>query len=311
MRLRSRVVIVFLSERHMKFTHSILAVILLEFSCTHPKPQDPPAPPPVPADKISAVTIDDLPINPKSSCPNDMVEIEGDYCTEEKQVCLFNVDRKGKHLPGPVSLDNACGEFKPSVCTGSKIHMHFCMDKYEWPNQEGQKPQDWMTYYDARKAVSSVGKRLCTHREWSLAAEGPHMHPLPYGDGFHRDSTKCNFDNKNPGIDVFKSKRPDDETSEALRDLLVPAGSKDCVSDFGVHDMAGNVDEWVVNEASQLLECPAEALKANKCGQQFYRSGLMGGHIWHVRNASRPMTTAHNASFGWYETGTRACKDIE
>lgn len=240
----------------------------------------------------------------KSACPADMVEVNGDYCPTEEQICLFNTDGNGNRLPGPGDLSLACGEFqRPTRCLSEKVHMHFCIDKYEWPNKEGQIPQDWMTYFDAQKAVASVGKRLCTHREWSLAAEGPNMHPLPYGDGFHR-SRLCNFDNRNPGIDVFQSKSPNDEASQALRALLVPSGSMaSCVSEFGVHDMSGNIDEWVVNESSNDL-CIAKT--SGNC-----RSGLMGGHIWHVRNASRPMTTAHGAGFGWYETGARACKDTE
>jgi len=233
-----------------------------------------------------------------------MVEIDGYYCPNEEVVCLYNTDNDGNRLPGPGDTGKACGEYKyPTRCLSDKVHMHFCIDRYEWPNKVGQIPQDWMNYYDAERAVTSVGKRICTHKEWTLAAEGPDMHPLPYGDGYHRDKSKCNFDNKNPGIDVFQSKRPDDETSKKLRALLVPSGSKDCISDFGVHDMSGNIDEWVVNESSQDM-CIVKT--TGNC-----RTGLMGGHIWHVRNASRPMTTAHGAGFSWYETGARACKDIQ
>jgi len=239
-----------------------------------------------------------------SACPSNMVEVQGNYCTNLQVECLYNIDMDGTHhSPGDINL--ACGEYKnPSKClSGNLVHMHFCIDRYEWPNKQGQIPQDWMTYFDAEKAVASVGKRLCTHKEWTLAAEGPDMHPLPYGDGFHR-SRLCNFDNHNPGIDVFQSKSPNDEASKALRALLVPSGSmQDCVSNFGVHDMSGNIDEWVINESSNDL-CLNKT--SGNC-----RTGLMGGHIWHVRNASRPMTTAHGAGFGWYETGARACKDIE
>lgn len=232
-----------------------------------------------------------------------MVEIDGDYCPNEEVVCLFNVDNDGNRLEGPGDINKACGEYKnPTRCLSDKVHMHYCIDKYEWPNKPGQVPQDWMTYFDAQRATESVGKRICTHKEWTLAAEGPNMHPLPYGDGYHRQRL-CNFDNHNPGIDVFQSKRPDDEASAKLRALLVPSGSMpNCMSDFGVHDMSGNIDEWVVNESSQDM-CINKT--SGNC-----RTGLMGGHIWHVRNASRPMTTAHGAGFGWYETGARACKDI-
>ena len=258
--------------------------------------------------------------NSPSLCPTDMVEVEGDYCPDLQVKCLYNVNRDGTRKPGPADLTWACGEYEqPTKCLSDHtVHMHFCMDKYEWPNKEGQVPQDWMTWFDAKKAVESVGKRLCTHDEWTLAAEGPSGHPVPYGDGFHRDSTACNFDREYSeitetkefkalglsGIDVFQSKSPNDKMSRALRMFLVPSGSKDkCVSDYGVHDMSGNIDEWVVNESSQDL-CTKKS--SGNC-----RSGLMGGHVWHVRNASRPMTTAHGAGFGWYETGTRACKDVQ
>lgn len=238
-----------------------------------------------------------------SACPEDMVEIQGDYCPNLQIECLYNVDLDGtRHTPG--DINKACGEYKnPSKCLSEVVHMHFCIDRYEWPNKKGTVPQDWMTFFDAEKAVASVGKRICTHKEWTLAAEGPNTHPLPYGDGFHRQRL-CNFDNPNPGIDVMKSKHPNDETSVKLRALLVPSGSMaDCVSDFGVHDMSGNIDEWVINESSQDM-CVNKT--SGNC-----RTGLMGGHIWHVRNASRPMTTVHGAGFSWYETGVRACKDVK
>ena len=290
----------------MKYSVLSLAILSILTACstqqnTRPVPQPKPNNSEV-GDTHPAVDKVHFPAN--SPCPSDMVYVVGDYCPNEEQVCLFNVDNDGKRLEGPGDISKACGEFqKPTKCLGEKVHMNFCIDRYEWPNKEGQVPQDWMTYFDAQKAVASVGKRLCTHREWSLAAEGPDMHPLPYGDGFHR-TRLCNFDNHNPGIDVFQSKRPDDEASARLRALLVPSGSMpNCVSDFGVHDMSGNIDEWVVNESSNDL-CITKT--SGNC-----RSGLMGGHIWHVRNASRPMTTAHGAGFGWYETGARACKDSE
>lgn len=247
-----------------------------------------------------------------SHCPSDMVEVDGNYCTDLEMHCNYNTEINGSVSTKPVSLLWACGEFTPSTCKGEMVHMHFCIDRYEWPNKEGQVPQDWMTWYDAKRAVESVGKRLCTHKEWTLAAEGPEMHPLPYGDGYHRTEGICNFDRDMGHLDPSKAKTPHDEMSERLRAVLVPSGSMpNCASDFGVHDMAGNVDEWVVNEASNLMVCPPDVIKAGKCMQESFHSGLMGGHVWHVRNASRPMTTAHYPGFGWYETGTRACKDID
>ena len=157
-----------------------------------------------------------------------------------------------------------------------------------------------MNWYDAKNAAASIGKRLCTAREWTLAAEGPHMHPLPYGDGYHRDGTICNFD-RPLHINQMNAKRPDDSVSQAMREMLVPSGSMpDCHSDYGVYDMAGNIDEWVINEGGG-------ACTDRSTGNCI--SGLKGGHMLHVRNASRPMTTAHGPGFGWWETGARFCKE--
>ncbi len=227
-------------------------------------------------------------------CSSDMVEIEGNFCPLVQETCVYNVDIHGNHLPGPGSTQISCGEFKPTVClTKNLVHKHFCIDKYEYPNKVGEIPQDWMTWYDVKNSCEAEGKRMCTDSEWTMAAEGPNMHPLPYGDGFHRDSSACNFDRIVTGmkLDVFQSKTPSDETSQKLRSLLVPSGSMPgCVSDYGVHDMSGNVDEWTVNESGQP-----------------YQSALKGGHIWHVRNAARPSTTAHGPTFAWYETSGRCC----
>jgi sulfatase modifying factor 1 len=221
-----------------------------------------------------------------SNCPADMVEIEGNYCPVVQQKCLH-----WRNAPG-----ERCEEWEnPVKCVSTMVKKHYCIDRYEFPNKEGQVPQDWMSWYDAKNACEAVGKRLCTHAEWTYAAEGPKdMHPYPYGDGFHRDSTICNFDRK-ANIKIFRATNKNTPEAKALRALLVPSGSmKDCVSDWGVFDMVGNVDEWVVNESGRP-----------------YVSSLVGGHVFGVRNASRPSTDGHFPGFSWYETGTRCCKDTE
>ena len=261
-------------------------------------------------------------VSKPSACPPDMVEIEGDYCPKVKEKCLYNVDGHGKRMKGPVDPDTSCGEYEyPSKCLSDKlVHMRYCIDRFEFPNKPDQIPQDWMTYFDAQRAAKSAGKRLCTAKEWTLAAEGPELKPLPYGDGYHRDSTACNIDRHYTditgaddfkalglkSIDVFQSRSPNDKMSQALRMFLVPSGSMPrCVSDYGVHDMSGNIDEWVENVGG-ITKCPS---KSGRCGG--WISGLKGGHVWHVRQASRPMTDGHGPTFGWYETGTRLCKDVD
>lgn len=249
----------------------------------------------------------------KEPCPAGMIHIEGDYCPTAQENCLYAVDINGNRIPfaEPVMIKgkrvkwpDRCGEFQnPTKCLSSKkVHKTFCIDKYEYPNVEGELPKAWMNWYDVKNSCEAQGKRLCNKSEWTFACEGPDMHPYPYGDGYHRDKTACNFDNPTPidpdtgrVIDVFNARKSTDHTATILNSLLVPSGSKPlCVSPFGVHDMVGNVDEFVVNET----HIP-------------YKSGLVGGHVFGVRNACRPMTEAHNEGFIWYETGGRCCKDTD
>lgn len=248
----------------------------------------------------------------KSNCPSDMIEIDGDYCPNLETICLKWVDSHGNETTAPKLIQTGrCGEFKsPTRCLSETVHKHFCIDKFEWPNKEGQVPQDWMSWYDAKKAMESMGKRLCTDSEWTMAAEGPNNHPLPYGDGFHRDKNQsiCNFDNSTKGIDVFQAKTPTSPMSITLHNLLKKSGEQElCVSDYGVHDMSGNVDEWVVNEHGQN---PPKGWDNHKMWGS-WPSGLKGGHIFGVRNASIPETTGHGPTFAWYESGSRACRDTE
>ena len=75
---------------------------------------------------------------------------------------------------------------------------------------------------------------------------------------------------------LFYSKDKDIALRELSRlDQSVPSGSlPTCVSGFGVYDMPGNVDEWVVSD-----QAPQEKSKW---------AGLKGGAWGHVRSQCRP-----------------------
>jgi sulfatase modifying factor 1 len=291
----------------MKYVLPIVFLLLLLISCSTEKYKA------LPQQGVNHMTPDAAqtvyatvksPIVTSNPCPQDMVFVEGDYCPNVEEVCLYYVDNHGKQIPPGKLPDQTgrCGEFKqPTKClSDQKVHKKFCIDKYEWPNVEGQTPTSWLSYDDAEANCKAIGKRLCTSSEWEFSCEGPteDPHPYPYGDGYHRDNTSCNTDNDFPDdIDIPKSKKPKDPMSIKLDNMLVPSGSmKTCVSPFGVYDQVGNLDEWVVNETGFG-----------------YRTGLKGGHIWGVRARCRPMTIGHNGSapvsFTWYETSSRCCED--
>lgn len=248
----------------------------------------------------------------QSSCAEGMLLVEGDYCPNAHEVCLQWVDREGHAVPEaiPKSGDSSrCGTWKfPTECLSKeRVHKRFCIDKFEYPNVEGQKPESWMSYYDVKHACEAQGKRLCEKEEWTFACEGPKMQPYPYGDGYHRDATACNIDNPIPREikNVLKVSERTSKEGKILDGLLVPAGSNPkCVSPFGVYDMVGNIDEFVHYS-------PGHPSHGDPHDHGPFISGLVSGHVFGVRNACRPVTAGHNEYFAWYETGGRCCADAQ
>ncbi len=217
-------------------------------------------------------------------CPRGMVAIEGDYCAHVEETCLRWLDPDEKMR---------CAEFAPGTrCEGKTTHKKFCVDAYEYPNQPGTNPVVMKTWYEARDACSAEGKRLCGDSEWTLACEGQERMPYPYG--YARNADACNIDKPHPDVDEKAIGNPATRAAEVARLWQgEPSGSREaCVSAYGVHDMTGNVDEWVVNESAHP-----------------YKSGLKGGYWGPVRDRCRPMTTAHNEDFEFYQIGFRCCSD--
>ena len=118
------------------------------------------------------------------ACPPHMKLVDADYCTDVEQECLKSwFDEPNKKV--------VCEEFKPpSKCVGEHVHKRYCMDQYAWPNVKGERPEVMNNFYQAEVKCASVGKRMCTESEWTLACEGPEMKPFPYG--YVRDPNKCN-----------------------------------------------------------------------------------------------------------------------
>jgi formylglycine-generating enzyme required for sulfatase activity len=221
-----------------------------------------------------------------------MVHVEHNYCPDVQRKCVFPEYNR----PNRITL---CHEFEQgsTKCKTDRHPLSFCIDKYEYPNREGGHPPWMVSWFDAEATCRSLGKRTCWEWEWVAACEGPDETPFPYG--WRRDSAKCNIDNLwiEPRLSRAYSKDPEKAIRELSRlDQSVPSGSMpECVSGYGVHDLTGNLDEWVT--------------RAERDGKKSKWAGLKGGAWGHVRNACRPMTTSHTPEFEYYFISFRCCKD--
>jgi hypothetical protein len=225
------------------------------------------------------------------SCPDGMVLVDGDYCSEVEHDCKRSwYDKSNRKV--------VCEEFEPhSRCVGDKTKKRFCIDMYTWPNKKGERPEVMNRFHQAELKCAAVGKRLCTESEWTLACEGPRMLPFPYG--YVRDTNKCLGDVEWDGPDMKKVAARDPEELARLWKGVRNGSQPACMSEYGVADLPGNVDEVVASES-------------------YHRSDFRGkfdsvhtGGPWYkgVRNQCRPKIYTHDEGFYYYFLGFRCCSE--
>ncbi len=247
-----------------------------------------------------------------AACPSDMVLIDGDYCPAVVQKCLQHhqewereqarVKRlRAEGKKASTSASERCLRYQqPSRCISKqRLPMRYCIDRYEWPNRKGELPHFLVNWHEATAMCKEVGKRLCTIREFNFACEGEQM--LPYTYGYQRDASKCAIDK--PYIRRRKSLKRyarciEDPTCKAEMERLdqrEPAGARpQCVSPFGVYDLNGNINEWVLRPGKKAPN----------------RSGLKSGWWGPVRGRCRPTVGFHKEDDYGYEVGFRCCADV-
>ena len=247
-------------------------------------------------------------------CPTDMLLVAGKYCPDVRQDCLehhreFASDeakKKEKRERGesvsPSTVSERCLRYRePSECLSAERRpMRYCMDRYEWPNKKGELPALLVTWGDAAKACEAVGKRLCSEDEFNFACEGEAM--LPYTYGYVRDPGKCSIDKpyrkREHKLLKYEACMANPACKAELErlDQRLPVGSLPaCISPFGVYDLNGNINEWVVRPNQKAPN----------------RSGLKGGWWGPVRGRCRPTVGFHKEGDYGYEEGFRCCKDAE
>jgi formylglycine-generating enzyme required for sulfatase activity len=224
-----------------------------------------------------------------STCPAEMVLVEGEYCPNVVQRCLQWMDPPGKYH------EYRCAEYeKPAKCEGSREHRRFCIDKYERSaaktrsgeesSQENARelPLNDQSWLDTKRLCEAADARVCQESEWNFACEGEEMRPYPYG--WSRHAELCNADQ----MDLLKP------GGDAIKDLrTAPSKHPHCLSPFGVHGMAGNVAEWVSVDGVE----PGSVV-------------VQKGAWWHPgKHACRDAQAGHDKYYHGTETGFRCCKD--
>ena len=149
--------------------------------------------------------------------------------------CFKMGSDKGAHNERPVH----------EVCVSS-----FKMDKYEVTQKSflsvigtnpsrfvaADLPVESVTWQEATKYCTKEGKRLPTEAEWEFAARGGTSTEYYWGDAF--DPSKGNFCDASCFVNVKNNEAADGYQYTAPVGKFPP-------NPLGLHDMAGNVAEWV------------------------------------------------------------------
>jgi type II secretory pathway pseudopilin PulG len=144
-----------------------------------------------------------------------------------------------------MASDNNCAQNSYPVPVKGK---NVCVDAYEFPNKQGEKPRNMVSQEAASRLCEGAGKRLCSVEEWQAACRGNSNLRYPYGNSYNQ--TKCPTDLK------------------SAKDPNRSGFAEHCRSYYGMYDMSGNLWEWT--------STPAQ------------REGLflVAGGAWNTQNAS-------------------------
>lgn len=138
-------------------------------------------------------------------------------------------------------------------------------DDYRDESRFDEHPVVQVTYAEAQKYCAWRGKRLPTEAEWEYAAKGGSEQRIyPWGN----DTPRCNCD-----IATLKANYLKCTTAAGIDEASTLGGPTRVASDLfrgdvsahGVHDLAGNVREWVEDWHSDTGYCVSDELDLWDC----------------------------------------------
>lgn len=221
---------------------------------------------------------------PSPYCAEDMRLVTGRHFDDVEHLCI-------DFRPGPKRCWAYASDY--TIAHGEPKPMRFCMDQFEAPNQRGARPIVMKTFPEAEAWCAERGKRVCSEFEWETACESGQERPWFYG--WSLDERVCNTNKPWKQFNASLLMAGGEAAQREVDRLWQGAASgelTECRTEQGIHDLMGNVEEWVTSSRKRR-----------------WGSALMGGFWAKPWVGCRGTNDAHEPTFRFYEVGFRCCND--
>lgn len=161
-------------------------------------------------------------------------------------------------------------------------------------------PQAHISGSAAQSACLGSGRRLCSRKEFLIACKGPARWQYPYGP--QRKKGVCNEGLQVSAVltlfpdehgKVWDNVHMNDPRLNQRPGFLAKTGEfSGCVSGYGIHDLVGNLHEWIDDDAGTFVG-------------GYYGDAEQLGH------GCEYGTFGHSFGYHDYSTGFRCCSDEE
>ncbi|HLK35916.1 MAG TPA: SUMF1/EgtB/PvdO family nonheme iron enzyme [Polyangiaceae bacterium] len=214
-------------------------------------------------------------------CPQDMGLVFGAVCVDRYEASVLERAADGTLSPHPSNLPLEPGH----VFVARSV--------------AGVLPQAYASAAQGLTACRQAGKRLCAPAEWRAACGGSEGYAFPYGP--ERVPGRCHDSGANPMLTYHADTQArgwgplelNDPRNVELDGTLAKTGAfPECVNDFGLYDMIGNLHEWTADPNGTFQ------------GGYWLDTTLHG-------DGCAYRTIAHPFDYHDYSTGFRCCADPE